>query len=284
MEVTDRVHVLAIGGERSRIVDPLFDLKADVAVLLTPTDTPLAAFEQELLDRLDGIDRLQLVTIGVDRYDFERSLQAFTRAITAYEDQDVYLNVTPGTAITSVAAMLAAQTTGATPYVVQPADARSASDPEGPAAGEITELPVLDVQGPSDEQLRVLAFLYCVERATKKELIQFGTDQQLPFIAATESSSREGCYRLLESHIVEPLASADYIEVRTVGREKYVAIDRRGVVALSAFPLDPAVIEQLHDRQPETFADPWDLVGPPVDRHTTISDGFTDHDAFDDEE
>ena len=249
MEVTDRVHVVAHGWEVARVVDPLFELKADKVVLIGPLDDSwLAEFEKEMIADLEEMDRLEFELRRANLYDFDSAVQVFSQAVKDHEGDDVFVNVSTGSSLAAIAGMMAAQTGDATPFYVQPGFEDDASVPDDPVvleAGKATELPVFELEGPSTEQLRVLGYLHGRDSATKKELIQFAEDQELPFIANTEAKSDEGRYRLLESHIIDPLTKGDYISVEKVGRKKEVCIEHRGVDALAAFPLDAETLETV---------------------------------------
>jgi len=269
MEVTDRVHIVAQGWEVARVVEPIYDLKADKVVMLfgegvLPDDVP--EFEREMLDDLEATERIELEIREADLLDLDSAVQAFSQAVKDHEGDDVYINVAPGSQVASIAGMMAAQTSDATPFYVRSStadlnadDVRTPDEPVFPDSGEITELPVFRLRGPSSEQLRVLAYLYGADGATKKELIEFAESEELPFIANTEANSDEGLYRLLESHIIDPLTDEGYVRVEKAGRKKEVYLERRGVDALAAFPLEDSTIATAGsgvDSQ-EKFLDKW---------------------------
>ena len=291
MEVTDRVHVAAHGWEVARLVEPLFELKADKLVLICPMDDAyLAAFEHDMIADLEAMERLELELRRADFYDLDSSVQAFTQAVKDHEGDEVYINISTGTNVAAIAGMMAAQTSDATPYYVTPTltheqDIDESEDvwtPEEPIfenAGEISELPVFELQGPSSEQLQVMGFLLGKEGVTKKELIRFAESEELPFIATTEAKTDEGRYRLLESHIIDPLTEGGYVRVEKAGRKKNVFLEQRGVDALAAFPLDDDTVETVETAESDG------IYGPPFfptlpDRQTTSSDlvGYRDKD------
>ena len=255
MEVTNRVHIVSQGWEVARVVEPIFDLKADKVVIICPTDNAFEAdFEREMITDLQSIERLDVELRQANGYDLDSTLQVFTQAVKDHEDDDVYINVSTGSQIAAIAGMMAAQATDATPFYVKssPADpdaeeVQTPEEPVFPEAGEITELPVFELRGPSPEQLRILGYLRGDDGATKKALIQFAESEELPFIADTEAKSDEGRYRLLESHIIDPLTKGGYIRVEKAGRKKEVHLEQRGIDALAAFPLDDATEQQLLD-------------------------------------
>lgn len=184
----------------------------------------------------------------------DSTLQTVTQAVKDHEDDDVFINVSTGSQITAIAGMMAAQATDATPFYVSSSTAdpdadevQTPEEPVFPEAGEISELPVFELRGPSPEQLRILGYLRDDDGATKKDLIQFAEREELPFIADTEAKSDEGRYRLLESHIIDPLTKGGYVSIETAGRQKEAHLEQRGIDALAAFPLDDATEARLLD-------------------------------------
>lgn len=284
MEVTDRVHIAGHGWEVARIVEPLFELKADKLVLICPTnDAHLTEFERDMIEDLESMERLEVELREANFYDLDSSLQAYTQAIKDHGDDEVYINISTGTNIAGIAGMMAAQTSGAAPYYVRPTLGDQSDDPDSDegvslpdqplfdTAGKITELPVFELQGPSPEQLQILGYLLGEDGVTKKELIRFAEDRELPFIANTEAKSDEGRYRLLESHIIDPLTDGGYVRVEKAGRKKNVFLEQRGIDALAAFPLDDETVETVEEK---------DVYGKPnfptlPDRETTSSRGIT---------
>jgi len=287
MQVTDRVHVVAHGWEVARVVDPIYDLKADKVVLVMPVNEAfIADFEYEMVEDLEAASRLELEIRRATLYNIDSALQTFTQAVKDHEDDDVYINVSTGPQVAAIAGMIAAQTSDATPFYVEPTmadhDADEVATPEEPViptAGDINELPVFDLQGPSVEQLRILSYLHGKDGATKKELIRYAEEEALPFIADTEAESDEGRYRLLESHIIDPLTEDDYVSVEKVGRKKVVTIEQRGVDALATFPLESSMLEDIEADSTEDdghdVPDKWWVTGGTTDGHKHPGVGTT---------
>ncbi len=262
MEVTDRVHVVAHGWEVARVVEPIFDLKADKVVLILPENEGfIADFEYEMLEDLEATKRLDVETRKANLYELDSALHAFTQAVKDHEDDEVYINISTGPNVAAIAGMMAAQTSNATPFFVEPrvSETEEITAPDEPwteHASAITELPVFELQGPSPQQLQILGFLYANDSATKKELIQYAEREELPFIANTEAKTDEGRYRLLESHIIDPLTDGEFISVTKEGRKKVVHIEQRGINALAAFPLESETLETLQDDDTERSKHP----------------------------
>jgi len=244
LKVTDRVHLAPLGWEVSRIVDPAETLKADKLVLLAPEDEACVAdFGGDLVEELAANDRPDLETRLADMHDLNRLLQVITVTIKDHETDDVYINVSTGTKLAAIAGMMAAQTTDATPFYVQPhseegdrIELQVPEEPLFPAAGEVSELPVFQRWEPSEEQYRLMDYLGGRDGVTKKEVIHYAESARLPFVENTEAKSDEARYRLLDSHIVEPLTERGYITVEKRGRKREIHLEERGRKALAAFP------------------------------------------------
>ncbi|PCR91653.1 hypothetical protein CP557_14645 [Natrinema ejinorense] len=70
---------------------------------------------------------------------------------------------------------------------------------------------------------------------SKKGLIDFGRTAALPFLADHDASNAKAEYRLLDSHVLEPLVADGYVELEAVGRRKRVHLTDQGVDTLRAF-------------------------------------------------
>jgi hypothetical protein len=256
MEVWSRVHVVALAGEIARVVEPTYRLKADKVVVLRPPEARLAEFEREMLADLEDRERLSVDQREVSLSKLERVRDAFESAIDDHPGDDVYVNVSGGGHVAGIAGAMAARRTEATPFLVDHSpedteDERQASTED--ASGSPESVPVIDIDGPSDEQLEILSYLHGTNGATKKELVAHAERIELPLIANTTVDTRTETYRLLESHIVDPLADAGYVSVVKAGRRVY--IDRDGIEALAEFPLGPDPDEATADEDAVVSSD-----------------------------
>jgi len=73
------------------------------------------------------------------------------------------------------------------------------------------------------------------ERARKRDLIEFGKEAGLPFIAERDAANRKSEYRLLDSHVLGPLAENGYVDLEEVGRSTRVSLTESGCNTLRAF-------------------------------------------------
>ncbi|WP_256546697.1 HFX_2341 family transcriptional regulator domain-containing protein [Halobellus inordinatus] len=244
MDIADRVQIVPLGYEYARAWEPIQQYKADTVVLLRHrSDQDYEAdFQRELVTELRSNDRIALETQECDLFDLNSAVSAFVEAIERHSTDEVLVNVATGSKITAIAGMMACQSTSATPFYVTPefrADGETREPPSEPlvdSVGDIFDLPVFQLQAPTSDQMQILEYLAECDGATKKSLIQYGRDQGLSFIVNSESKSEEGLYRLLKTHIIDPLSTDNYVTVKKDGRKKRVYLTERGHDALRLFP------------------------------------------------
>jgi hypothetical protein len=110
----------------------------------------------------------------------------------------------------------------------------------------IKELPAYPIDAPETQLIYVMEYIYRNGPVTKKELIEFGQGngkpiqagtppEGLPFITDHEADSDRARYRLLETHILEPLNEKGFIETKKIGRRTDVDLTEEGENTLSAF-------------------------------------------------
>ena len=244
MDVADRVQIAPLGYEYNRILEPIYEYNADTVILLRhkASQDYEAPFQRDLVQTLRENDRLELKERECDLFDINSAVTTFVDTIEAHQTDDVLVNISTGSKLTAIGGMMACQSTSATPFYVAPnfenedGSREAPSEPLVDSVGEIFDLPVFRLSGPSPDQLTVLGYLREQNGATKKDLIQHARDEKLSFITDTSSKTEEGLYRLLDTHIIKPLREQSYIHVEKDGRKKRVYLDDHGRDALRIFP------------------------------------------------
>jgi len=244
MEISNRVQIAPLGYEYNRILKPIYEFKADKVILLRQNkeDDYEADFQRELVQTLEENERIELEQRECDLFNIGNAIEAFVSAIASCDSDEIYVNVSTGSKLTAIAGMIACQSTTATPFYVSPqfrnedGEREAPSSPQVESIGEISQLPVFHLEGPDSDQLAILRYLCENDGATKKDLISYARDQELSFIANSQSKSQEGLYRLLATNIISPLTDEDYIRVHKEGRKKRVYLTDHGREALVTFP------------------------------------------------
>ena len=236
MDVPERVHLMPVGYEIDRIVEPAAQLRADRVVLLQYDDeTDHPSYADEVRERLDEAG-IAYETVACDIFDLYDSIGTIAELATTFAEHEVSVNLASGSKVTAIGGMIACMATGATPYYVRAE--RYAAETDGDVAEgvrEITELPTYPMDSPDPQQVAVLAHLAEAGPVTKRDLIGFGEREDLPFVVDYDADTRKGKYRRLESHVVRPLRERGYVDVEDVGRTKRVSITDRGANTLRAF-------------------------------------------------
>jgi len=236
MDVAERVHLMPVGYENDRIVLSAERFSADRVVLLNYDDeTDHPSYVETVRKRLDerGIDH---ESVECDIFDFYDSIGTVAELATRFDDHDVYVNLASGSKVTAIGGMIACMATGATPYYVRAE--RYAAESDGDTAEgirEVTELPTYPMESPDPQHVAIMEYVASEDGARKRDLITFGKEAGLPFIADREAANRKSEYRLLDSHVLDPLEDNGYVTVRERGRSKLVELTEAGEDTLRAF-------------------------------------------------
>lgn len=236
LEVADRVHIAPMGYEVERVVEPAIRLRADKVIILEYSkhgrkgEGYRVDVEAEL--EKEGVQTYQMTC---DIFDFYETLGKIGEIVSRHHEDDVFVNVSTGSKVTAIAGMIGCMITGATPYYAKANNYETETPTD---IGNITKLPDYPIQPPEAEEVQTLEYLLEKdeqgEKVTKGDLIHFSEKYGLPFI--TESDVQEkGKYRLLDTHIIEPLQEKGYIMITKSGRHKLVEITEEGENAIRAF-------------------------------------------------
>lgn len=232
MEVRERVHIMPLGYEEERAFLAADKLKADKVVLVSHPDGDeyVSTVISELTNR--GIEN---TVVNANIFDLYSSLGTIAELIHDHRDEEVFVNISTGGKITAIAGMIACMVADAEPYYVQ-ANEYSTNIPKG--ISSIKSLPRYPIEAPEAQQIHILNYIKSRhsqgDLPTKGELIRFGESEQLPFIANREVEDK-GKYRLLDTHIINPMQEKGYIIIEKSGREKEIALTKNGEGTLRAF-------------------------------------------------
>lgn len=236
LKVPDRVHIIPVGYEYRRIIDPAEEFRADRVILIGhEEDKEGDEGDQHLRDAIAGLEDL-----GVDIepkecniFDLYSSMGVIAETISEHEEDEVYVNVSTGSKVTAIAGMIASMVLEGTPYYVRARD--YSDDPDD--IEEVMELPTYPIDAPDSEQVDVLQFIdqYTEQEGppTKGDVIHFSEHLNLDYVSRNVAG--KGKYRLLDTHIVEPLKERGYIAESKQGRSKILTLTENGQAALEAF-------------------------------------------------
>lgn len=235
-DVKERVHVMPVGYEYERIVEPAIRSRADYVILVThEEDQEGDEGKQHLGDVVEEFDELDIKfeIMECDIFDLYSSLGTIAQAVSTHTNDDVYVNVSTGSKITAIAGMIASMVMDSTAYYVRAEDYSEAPND----ITDVTNLPAYPIDAPDQEQVNIMAFIQTWAEhegpPTKGEVIHFSEQENLSYVS--KNVAGKGKYRLLDTHIVEPLKERGWVEESKSGRNKILELTTDGVGALQAF-------------------------------------------------
>lgn len=247
--VRNRVQVAPLGFEYARLKEPILRWKADVVVAIEYAESKREIpYLRELLAELEANERIELDRRECDLFELYDALRAISEAVTDYRADDVYVNISAGSKITAIAGMIACMASDASPIYARPDygpdGGRIPDEPFHEEVESVFELPTYPIERPSDRQLAFMGFISDhTQEATrgrytgvsKKELIEFALEQEFPFVVQSDTTTDKGYYRLLDRHVLDPLIERGYVDIKKIGRQKFVTLSAEGENTLWAF-------------------------------------------------
>ncbi|WP_137289571.1 HFX_2341 family transcriptional regulator domain-containing protein [Natronorubrum halophilum] len=260
MDVVKRVHIVPLGYEYDRILEPIRNQRADLVYLLEDNGagenarTGEAEYHDELRAELESTVP-EVRVWPCDLTDVYAVLGEVTTIAANHAEDTVSVNVSGSGTIPAIGATMACMdvSTDARAYYVEPAayDHDGERDPISSGVAEIEQLPTYPIESPTPDQVAIMAFLsdptswegYHEARTAppkKKDLIEYGRAKELSFMADRQSpaehgSEDKGAFRVLDTRILEPLEADGYVTIESVGRRRVIELTEQGENAYRAF-------------------------------------------------
>ena len=178
-----RVHVVTVGFQVRRITEPLIREKADKVYLITRSyEDKATAYLDKIMKILRKEKYLQIEKRAMDIWDLFECLQTYKKIIKEVEEQEgknvhIYINVSTGSKVSSIAGTLACMIWKGTPYYAH-IDYNDKKDPADDLPDEdvttIDEIPVYSINKPKPESLVVLKILDNIKEARKPKMMKKG--------------------------------------------------------------------------------------------------------------
>ena len=242
MQSNLRIHIVPVGFYFRRVTEPLIRMRADRVYLVKHTshDNDVAnkfysKIEKELEDNGKQIQRED---IFVDLWDLYECMEKFREIIRGAGNNHVYVNVSTGSKITSIAGMLACMMWGAHPYYAPIKYTENVRSVDEEVVREPEDLPTYSINKPRPEFMLILDLLSKHDGTMRKaKLIE-----KLEAEGVIKSSSMSG--EKLSSPakhsrlraLLDPMERDwDLISVSARGRRSEVSIQKQGEKALRIF-------------------------------------------------
>ena len=236
-----RIHIAPVGFDSvERITNPLTEQKADrVYIVSRSKQDPASEIVSKVEKVLAKHPSIEVKHVYADIWDLFSCLEKYRSIFSLEKDNHVYVNVSTGSKILSMAGMLACMLWGGSPYY-----ARLDYEDGGPLKGTDKRkvmgfdfLPVYQINMPSSESLQVLAFL---EKAggkmSKKELIEELQSPKVKMIPVYQPSQPKSAPHSRLRAILDPLELHwHFVEIKSRGRRSDVLLTEQGRNALRIF-------------------------------------------------
>ncbi|QLG50856.1 DUF6293 family protein [Natrinema halophilum] len=281
MDVVKRVHVVPLGYEFDRVIEPIRDQRADLVYLLEDGSAaghrhPDGSKQQGESDSRDGQGERNATAPANYHDELREELEAIVPAVRSWEcdltdvyavlgdvttiadvhaNDQVYVNVSGAGTIPAIGATIACMdvSTDTHAYYVEPSEYAhdGTTEPISFGVDEIEQVPTYPIESPTRDQVAIMEFLsdpdawagFHDDRTAppkKKDLIEYARDHDLSFMADRRSPDErtvedKGAFRVLDTHVLEPLAEDGYVTIESVGRRRVVELTERGENAYRAF-------------------------------------------------
>jgi len=234
--VRARVHVAPVGYEIDRIVLPAVELKAERVWLLVH-NKPGEDRATGIIERVAGALEARGIDVVREAHD-RRSLFGIIRAIRGILEReggnDVFVNLASGSKIQAVAGMMAAMMFGdggaVKPFYVEARDyAGFEGEPASTGIKEIVRVPSYEIRVPEARLVRTLGVI--AERGgkvTKKELAEAADRLGIISVGAAGGNYSQVRFAVLDKGIIRPLEAWGFVEVKKVGRSRWVSLTEEG--------------------------------------------------------
>jgi hypothetical protein len=178
-----RIHIVTVGFQIRRITEPLIRERADKVYLITRAHEDKAtAYLDKVMKILRKEKYLQVEKRAMDIWNLFDCLQTYKKIINEEEEKGgknahIYINVSTGSKVSSIAGTLACMIWKGTPYYAH-IEYNDKKDPADDLPDEdvtiIDEIPVYSINKPKSESLVVLKILDSIKEARKLKMMKKG--------------------------------------------------------------------------------------------------------------
>lgn len=234
-----RVHICPVGYDLERVVEPIIRMKADKAYLVTYDQSDNAtSFIKQIKTSLKEYKHIKIEDSYIDIWDVYQCMGQFHNIIEREKGNHIFINLSTGTKIASIAGMLSCMLWKAEPYYVK-IEYPIIDKPIGPQiVSEIQSLPTYSINKPSQKYLNVLKIIKKNSgRMRKSKIISELADLGI----IKQQEDHEGHFSEPAKHsqlrtILDPMENEwNYVSITNRGKKSEVSITEQGENALKIF-------------------------------------------------
>ena len=236
-----RIHIVPIGFEFRRVTEPIIKMQADKAYLITfrKNDSASKFFSEIKRELNEKFRHIKIEEVFIDIWDLHACIEKFREIILSEKRNHVYINVSTGTKITSIAGMLSCMLWGAIPYyapVSYPHPKKVKIPTEHVLDSEI--LPVYDINKPKNEYMKILNLMKTNEgKLRKSKMILELENMKILRTKDEEGNELTGPAKHSQLRaLLDPMEKVwHYVKVESSGRRSEVILTEQGETALKIF-------------------------------------------------
>jgi len=232
-----RIHIVTIDHHIERITEPMINLRADKAYIIAHKENDaVTEFLKKTKDILKK-HKIPAFVIYVDIWNLMACVEQFRKIIESEKNNQIFFNVSCGTKISCISAMMACMMWECEPYYAKP-DYQEIKKPKKITVekiNEIVSIPTYKMITPKSEYLLVLELLEINKgKMKKRHLIEELKKLSIIEPVGVSSLSKPAEHGQLKT-ILEPMINMEYVTVETLGRNSIVSISIQGKNTLRIF-------------------------------------------------
>lgn len=237
-----RVHIIPVGYDSTRITEPLMEKRADkVYFMRNKGDKGYSKYfdfiKKEIREKMKG---LEYEEVFVNIWDLFECIEKFREIITNEKGNHIFINVSTGSKISSIAGMLSCMLIeNVEPYYVEinyPSQKDKKKLQKDVVKCSIS-LPVYEIKKPRKEHMEILRLLSDKGKMRKTELIEELEIKKTIKIKdpRIEKLSNHAKHSQLKAILFPMEKELGYVKVERVGKRSDVSITEQGIQALRIF-------------------------------------------------
>lgn len=241
-----RVHIAPVGFEIDRIIEPLVKWKADRVYLITEKDIEHseAKYYFKIIKHRLSSKEIEVKESQCNIRDLYDVLGLYKKIIDEEKNNQIFINVSSGNKIESIAGMMACMTfktdnIGLKPYYVVP-DSYDVKPAQGQqmtsGCKNIFTLPNYTIQKPSEDLIKALEVIRDNNIINKTDLIKKYVSNELIKVKKDAKNPKVAEFSQLNKNILSHMLKWGFITMDGEGKRCRIKITEDGINALKFLP------------------------------------------------
>ncbi|MGI0073340.1 MAG: DUF6293 family protein [Nitrosotalea sp.] len=232
-----RVHVVPVGFEVKRVTEPVLQLKGDRVYLISLKEDDKAAEHVKKIKKALTSKQIDVKVEYTDIWNIMACMEKFREIVTRERENQIYFNVSTGSTLASIAAMLTCMIwkCGAYYAKLKYDEKKKQEEFDENDVEDVLAIPVYKILRPEDRHLLILGIIKDKgQKIRKKDLIGKLNELKIIHPVMGKKLSIHAEHSQLNA-MLKPLVDEHYVEVQSRGRSSIVILTQQGENALKIF-------------------------------------------------